>query len=168
MCKQAYAGEIRFLHTITMATHYSKSKGKAGSHKPVDKTVPSWVSYKAAEVEQLIVKFAKQEKSSSYIGLVLRDSYGIPSVKALLGKSIGQVIKEKKLVKKIPEELTFLIKKHIAEMKHLEENKHDMVALRGSQLTESKIKRLAAYYVAKNILPENWSYDKTQAKLYLE
>src|SRR3989338_10044529 len=129
-----------------MATHYSKARGKAGSHKPVDKTVPSWVSYKPAEVERLIVKFAKQEKSSSFIGLVLRDSYGIPSVKALLGRSIGQVIKEKKLTKKIPEELIFLIKKHIAEMKHLEENKHDMVAFRGSQFTESKIKRLAGYY----------------------
>ena len=151
-----------------MATHYSKSKGKAGSHKPVDKTVPSWVSYKPAEVEQLIVKLVKQEKGSSLIGIILRDSYGIPSVKALLGKSITEVIAEKKLAKKIPEELIFLIKKHIAEMKHLEENKHDKVANRGSQLTESKIVRLATYYKAKKVLPENWTYDKTQAKLYLE
>ena len=151
-----------------MATHYSKRKGQAGSHKPADKTVPSWVSYKPAEVEQLIVKFAKQEKSSSLIGIVLRDYYGIPSVKALLGKSIVQVIKEKKLAKKIPEDLIFLIKRHIAEMKHLEENRHDQVAFRGSQLTESKINRLGTYYKAKKVLPENWTYYKTQAKLYLE
>ena len=151
-----------------MATHYSKSKGQAGSHKPIDKTVPSWVSYKAAEVEQLIVKLAKQEKSSSLIGLILRDSYGIPSVKALVGKSIVQVITEKKLAKKVPEDLIFLVKKHIAEMKHLEENKHDQVAIRGSHLTESKIQRLTTYYKAKKVLPENWAYDKTQAKLYLE
>ena len=129
-----------------MAKRYSGSRGVAGSHKPVDKSVPSWVSYKPAEVEQLIVKLAKQEKGSSLIGIVLRDSYGIPSVKALLGKSIMQVIKEKKLAKKIPEDLIFLIKRNIAEMKHMELNKHDMVAHRGVQLTESKIKRLAIYY----------------------
>ncbi len=151
-----------------MAKLYSKSRGKAGSHKPVDKTVPSWVSYKPAEVEQLIVKLAKQEKGSSLIGIILRDSYGIPSVKAILGKSIVQVIKEKKLAKKIPEDLIFLIKKHIAEMKHMELNKHDMVANRGIQLTESKIKRLSKYYKTRKVLLENWAYDKTQAKLYLE
>src|SRR3989338_6655184 len=134
-----------------MAKLYSKSRGKAGSHKPMDKTVPSWVTYKPAEVEQLIVKLAKQEKGSSLIGIILRDSYGIPSVKALLGKTIMQVIK-----------------KNIAEMKHMESNKHDMVAHRGVQLTESKIKRLATYYKAKKVLHENWTYDRTQAKLYLE
>ena len=151
-----------------MAKIYSKRKGKAGSHKPVDKAVPSWVSYKPTEVEQLIVKFAKQEKSSSLIGIILRDSYGIPSVKALLGKSIVQVMKEKKLYKKLPEDIIFLIKKHIAEMKHMEENKHDMVAFRGVQLTESRIKRLSKYYKIKKILAEQWVYDRTQAKLYLE
>ncbi len=151
-----------------MAKLYSKSRGKSGSHKPVDKTVPSWVSYKAPEVEQLIVKLVKQEHSSSKIGLILRDSYGIPSVKALLGKSIMQVIKEKKLAKSLPEDLTNLIQKHIAEMKHMEGNHHDMVGNRGVQLTESKIKRLTKYYKAKKVIPDNWTYDKTQAKLYLE
>ncbi|MDP3729017.1 MAG: 30S ribosomal protein S15 [bacterium] len=151
-----------------MAKLYSKSRGKAGSHKPLDKTVPIWVTYKPAEVEQLIVKLVKQEKGSSLIGIILRDSYGIPSVKALLGKSIMEVIKEKKLGKKIPEDLIFLIKKNIAEMKHMESNKHDMVAHRGIQLTESKIKRLAKYYKARKVLPENWAYNRIQAKLYLE
>jgi len=151
-----------------MARLFSKKKGKAGSHKPVDKSVPAWVSYKPAEVEQLIVKLGKQEKSSSQIGIILRDSYGIPSVKALLGKSVVDVMKEKKLAKKLPEDLIALIKNHIAVMKHLEANKFDMVAHRGVQLTESKIHRLVLYYKTKKVLAADWSYDKTQAKLYLE
>ena len=155
-------------YTLTMSRMHSNGHGKSGSHKPLDKTVPSWVSYKPAEVEQLILKFAKQEKTSSQIGLILRDSYGIPSVQALIGKSIVQVMKEKKLMKKIPEDLISLIKNHIAVMKHLEENKHDQVAFRGVQLIESKIKRLVRYYKDKAVLPDDWNYDRTQAKLYIE
>mgnify|MGYP001184412138 CR=1 FL=1 len=148
-----------------MARMYSRKKGKAGSTKPISKDNPVWVSYKPAEVEALIVKLAKQDMSSSKIGLVLRDSYGIPDVKVVLGKKIVQVLKEKKLAKKLPEDITFLIHKHIREMKHFDENKHDMVAKRGLGLTEAKIRRLAKYYKKNGVLPTDWKYDKTRAKL---
>jgi small subunit ribosomal protein S15 len=151
-----------------MARMYSRKRGKAASHKPVDTTVPEWVSYKPEEVEQLIVKLTRQGKPTSEVGLVLRDSYGIPSVKALLGKKIAQVVKEKKLAPKLPEELTNLIQRHIVLMKHTKENNHDMVAKRGMQLTESKIKRLVKYHKAKGNLEQKWIYDKTKAKLYVE
>jgi len=151
-----------------MARLYSKRKGKASSHKPVDRTVPEWVNYSPTEVEQIIVKLAKQENTASKIGMLLRDSYGIPSVKALLGKSINDVLKEKKLTHKLPEDLMALIKRHIAVIKHAGTNKHDMVAKRGVTLVESKIKRLTTYYKANNVLPKNWVYDRSQAKLYLE
>ena len=74
-----------FSNIEKMAKMYSRKRGKAGSSKPVDKAVPSWVSYKPNEVEQLIVKLARKEKTSSEIGMILRDTYGIPDVKALLG-----------------------------------------------------------------------------------
>ncbi|MBS3170792.1 30S ribosomal protein S15 [Candidatus Woesearchaeota archaeon] len=151
-----------------MARLYSKSKGKASSHKPVDRTVPEWVNYSPTEVEQIIVKLAKQENTASKIGMFLRDSYGIPSVKALLNKSINDVLKDKKLTPKLPEDLLALIKRHIAVMNHANANKHDVVAKRGVTLVESKIKRLANYYKTKNILPNKWVYDRTQAKLYIE
>ena len=147
---------------------YSRKRGKAGSTKPVVKTVASWVSYKPKEVEQLIVKLAKQEKSSSEIGMILRDTYGIPDVQTLLGKKVMAVIKEKKLAKDLPEDLTNLIKRHIEVMKHLESNHHDMVAKRGMQLTESKIKRLVKYYKKKGVLAEDWRYNKQKAKLFIE
>ena len=147
---------------------HSRDRGKAGSHKPVEKKVPSWVSYKAKEVEALIVKLAKQEKKATEIGLILRDSYGIPNVKAILGKKICEVLKEKKLVSNIPEDLSSLIKRDIELMRHLESNHKDMTAKRGLQLTESKIKRLIKYYKTKGIIEKSFIFDRNKAKLLLE
>jgi len=147
---------------------YSSSKGKAGSHKPSVKTVPSWVGYKPKEVEQIIVKLAKQEKGASEIGMILRDTYGIPCVKVLLSKRITDVMKEKNVSRKLPEDLIALITRHIQIMKHLEENHDDMVAKRGMQLTESRIHRLVKYYKTKKVLASEWTYNKQNAKLYLE
>jgi small subunit ribosomal protein S15 len=151
-----------------MARMYSRKRGQSGSHKPVLKESPSWVGYKAGEVEQLIVKLAKQEKSSSEIGLILRDSYGIPSVRALTEKKIVEILDEKKLTGDLPEDLSNLIKRHIVLMKHLESNRHDMVGKRGMQLTEAKIKRLVKYYKKKGTLEAKWLYNKKKAKLYVE
>ena len=89
-------------------------------------------------------------------------------VQTLLGKKVMAVIKEKKLAKDLPEDLTNLIKRHIEVMKHLEGNHHDMVAKRGTQLTESKIKRLVKYYKKKGVLAEDWRYNKQKAKLFIE
>ncbi len=147
---------------------HSRDKGKSKSHKPIEKTNPGWVSYKAQEIEALIVKLGKQEKSSSEIGLILRDSYGIPCVKTVLGKKIAKVLKEKKLGKDLPEDLYSLVQRDVALMKHLETNKQDMTAKRGLQLTESKIKRLIKYYKRKGLIEESFIYDRNRAKLLLE
>ena len=146
---------------------HSRDRGKAGSNKPVEKNVPSWVSYKPKEVEALIVKLAKQEKQATEIGLILRDSYGIPNVKALLGKKVCEVLKDKKLATKIPEDLSSLIKRDIELMKHLEANHKDMTAKRGLQLTSSKIRRLMKYYKKTNKLPQDWKFDEEKVKMYL-
>src|SRR3989338_2867307 len=129
-----------------MARMYSRKRGKHGSKKPAKKTAPSWIRYKAKEVELLIAKLAKDGKSSSQIGILLRDTYGIPNVLALCGKSISSILKEKKLLKDVPEDLTALFKKYSEIRKHLEANKHDETAGRGLSLTESKINRLIKYY----------------------
>jgi len=150
-----------------MARMYSRKHGKSGSTKPVVKKA-AWVSYKDNEIEALIVKFAKQGKTSSEIGFILRDSYGIPDVKTVLKKKIMDVIKEKKLNKKLPEDLYSLIERDIALMKHLTSNKHDMTAKRGLQLTESKIKRLIKYYKGKGLIENNFIYDRHKAKLLIE
>jgi len=71
-----------------MARIYSRRKGKSGSKKPIKKVLPTWVRYKAKEVELLIIKLAKEGKPLAEIGLILRDTYGIPSTRLLTNKKI--------------------------------------------------------------------------------
>ncbi|MEK6861018.1 MAG: 30S ribosomal protein S15 [Nanoarchaeota archaeon] len=151
-----------------MARIYSRKKGKSGSKRPIKRVKPSWVAHDAKVVEQLVVKLAKTGKTAAEIGLILRDSYGIPDVKAITKKRIIQILKDNKLTPNIPYDLKALIRKDIAIMKHLEANKHDMPAHRGLILTESKIHRLIKYYKDKRILPESWAYDRKKAKVLAE
>ena len=148
-----------------MARMYSGRHGKSGSKKPIKKHKHTWIRYSTKEVEQLIVKLAKQGKSQSEIGLILRDTYGVPSVRDLLKKKLNKILAENKLQPELPEDLSNLIKKEILIMKHFERNKKDMHAKRGLILTESKIHRLAKYYKRVGRIPSNWQYDRKQAEL---
>ena len=130
---------------------HSRDKGKSGSNKPITKKVPSWVTHKTKEVEKLVVKLAKEGNSTAKIGLYLRDSYGIPSVKDILGKGVSKVLKENNLSGELPEDLLNLINKLVMIKKHFKENKQDKTAKRGTQLTESKINRLIKYYKKTNL-----------------
>jgi small subunit ribosomal protein S15 len=153
---------------LFMARMYSRKKGKSGSTKPIEKKVQAWVRYKPKEVEMLIVKMAKEGKSNARIGLLLRDSYGIPSVKSLLGKTISRVLDDKKLTSEIPDDLMSLIRRSISLEKHREENKQDMTAKRGEQLTTAKILRLVKYYKGTGRLPASWKFDKSKVRLLIE
>jgi small subunit ribosomal protein S15 len=150
-----------------MARMHSRDKGKSKSKKPIKK-VPSWAPYQGKEVEKLIIKYSKAEKSSSEIGMILRDNYGINSVKALTGKSVTQVLTENNITKELPEDLLNLIQKMIAVKQHQEKNNHDMTAKRGYQLTSSKIRRLVKYYQKTNKLAKDWQLDMNRLKMYLE
>jgi len=154
-----------FLCWNKMARMYSRRRGKAGSKKPSKRVKPAWLSYKPKEVEQLVIKFSKADKSPSQIGMILRDTYGIPDIKAVTGKRITQILRENNLSQRLPENLVSLIKKHIRLMKHLENNKKDLSAKRGEIITESKINKLVKYYKRTEVLPKDWVYDKTKAKL---
>lgn len=151
-----------------MARMYSRKKGKSGSKKPVKKTKPVWLRYGSKETEQLVIKLAKSGKTASEIGIILRDSYGVPSVRVITKKKIMQILEENKLVQKLPFDMLALIKKEIAIMKHLDANKKDMTAKRGLQLTDSKIRRLVKYYKKVGKISADWKYDKKNAKLLLE
>ena len=144
---------------------HSRKKGKSGSKKPLKKVKKVWLRYSDKEVEQLIIKLAKQGNTQSKIGIMLRDTYGVPDVKIILNKKVGDVLEEHKLKPKLPEDLVALIKKELNVMKHFEVNKKDMPPKRGLQLTESKINRLVKYYKRKGILDKSWVYDREKAKL---
>ena len=141
-----------------MARMHARRKGKSGSKKPLASTPPSWVSYKPKEVEMLIVKLAKQGLDSSKIGLMLRDSYGIPDVERLTKKKITRILKEKELTPELPEDMQNLTKRAMQIKKHLELHKKDRVSKRGLQLIEAKIRRLEKYYKKTKKIPANWKY----------
>ena len=151
-----------------MARMHSRKRGKARSRKPSKRIAPTWVRYKDKEAEMLIVKLAKEGKTPSQVGLHLRDVYGIPDVKSVTKKKISAILKEKKLLAEIPEDLTALIKKSIRIKKHLEGNNKDQTVRRGLLLTESKINRLIRYYKETKKLPLEWKYDPEKAGMFIE
>ncbi len=151
-----------------MARMHSRKRGKSGSKRPSKKVKPGWLRYKPKEIELLVVKLTKEGKTPSQIGLVLRDTYGIPAIKVAANTKISKILEEKGLLSKIPEDLMSLIRKSIRLTKHLEANKQDMPVLRGLQLTQSKIKRLVKYYKRTGKLPIDWKFDQKSVSLYVE
>ena len=151
-----------------MARLYSGKKGRHGSTKPVRKIPPTWLKYKPLEVEKLALKLAKEGKSTAEIGTILRDTYGIPSVRSVTGKKVTKILHEAGAAPKLPEDLTNLIHRVIAITKHTTGNHHDMTAKRGLELTESKIGRLVKYYKRTGALPEEWKYSREQAKFLVK
>lgn len=144
---------------------HSRRKGKSGSRKPLTLSRPTWLRFGDKEVELLVTKLAKEGRNSALIGTVLRDSYGIPSVKLVTHKSVTQITSEKKLAGAFPDDMMSLMKRSIKIRKHLEHNKHDNTALRGLQLTESKILRISKYYKNVGRVTSTWKYNPDEISL---
>ena len=151
-----------------MARMYSRKKGKHGSKKPPIKFVPRWVKYKKGEVEELVENFAKERRTSATIGTILRDQYGIPDVKMVTGKTVSRIMRERKLYPEMPEDMMSLLKKVVNLREHLERNKADQLSKKGLLNLESKIRRLGKYYSREGVLPKDWHYEPTKAKLLIQ
>ncbi len=142
-----------------------KEKGKSHSTRPARVGPPKWLRFSPEEVEALIVELAKKGYGPSMIGIILRDQYGIPLVKPILGKKITQVLREHGLEPQIPEDLMCLIRRAVNLRRHLEEHPKDYHSKRGLIEIESKIHRLVKYYKRVGKLPPDWKYDPERAKL---
>ena len=152
-----------------MARIHARRKGKSGSKYPIErKKHPEWSSLNPREIESRIIELAKSGKTTSEIGLILRDQYAVPDVKLATGKKISKILEENKLIPEIPEDLRNLIKTALQLKKHIEEHKKDLKNKRNLQLTESKIRRLTKYYHNNDMLPKDWKYSLEQAKLMFE
>jgi len=151
-----------------MARMYSGKKGSHGSHRPPIKLAPRWVKYKKKNVEDLVLKLAKERHNSAVIGSILRDQYGIPDVKAITGKMIVKIMRENKLYPEIPEDLMSLLRKAVNIREHLSRNKADRLSQRGLENLESKIRRLGKYYSREGVLPKTWRYSYEEAKLIIQ
>lgn len=140
-------------------------KGRSHSTRPVSKRPPAWCRYTAEEVEALVVKLAKEGHSPSKIGTILRDQYGIPLVKPIMGKTVTQILKDAGLAPSLPEDLENLLKKASRLYVHLEKNKKDQPNKRALQLIESRIYKLSRYYRREGILPPDWKYKGKTASI---
>lgn len=142
-----------------------KEKGRSHSTRPVGKRPPSWCKYTSDEIVALVVKLAREGNPPSKIGVILRDQYGIPLVKAIVGKSIVEILKENGLAPKIPEDLDNLLRKAARISAHLQKYRKDTHNRRALQIVESKIHRLSEYYKEKGVLPPNWEYKTVIASI---
>ncbi|MHA1231947.1 MAG: 30S ribosomal protein S15 [Candidatus Helarchaeota archaeon] len=147
-----------------MGRMHSPRRGKSSSHRPPHPKYPQWAGLQSKEeVENMILKLAKEGYNSAMIGLILRDTYGVPLSRLITGKRITEILKENDLAMEIPEDLYNLIKRAINLRRHLEEHRKDFAGKRGLILMESKIHRLSKYYRRKGILPPDWKYDYKRA-----
>ncbi|MEM0492362.1 MAG: 30S ribosomal protein S15 [Candidatus Thermoplasmatota archaeon] len=151
-----------------MARIYTHRKGKAGSHRIRRSKHPDWSALNPREVESHIIELAKQGKTSSEIGIHLRDQYAVPDVRVATGKRINQILSRNNMLPEIPDDLKSLIRTALRLQKHLEEHKKDLKTKRNLQLVESKIWRLTNYYHRINRLPRDWKYTPEQAKVMFE
>lgn len=129
---------------------------------------PEWIAYSNEEIEEFIVKFKREGKTASQIGVILRDQYGIPSVKEVTGEKITQILRRNGQAEEYPEDLMNLIRRAVNIRDHLEENPKDLHGKRGLTIIESRIRRLGRYYAANGQLPEGWRYDPTKAALLVK
>ncbi len=117
------------------------------------------------EIITKVIELAKEGYTQAMIGTILRDQYGVPSVKLMTGKSIGDILSENGLQAQIPEDLMALMRKAVRINNHLKNHPKDLGNKRGLQLVESKIRRLIKYYKRVGKLPQDWKYSIREAEL---
>jgi len=152
---------------IIMARMYSRRKGKSRSTRPIKSEIPEWIDINTEEIEQKVAELYEQGYTKAEIGLRLRDWYGVPYSKLVTGKKISQMLAEKGLEAKVPEDLENLILQAINLRKHILRNKKDLHNKRSLHLAESKVRRLVKYYKRKNKLPKDWKYTPAAAEMLI-
>jgi len=151
-----------------MAKLHSRKRGTSGSKRPTLKVVPEWVEYSPHEVEDLVLKLSKQGNNATTIGRILRDQHGIPQVRTICSKRISEILEENGVKVQYPDDLLALIKRAVGMINHLQKHKSDGTNTTKLLHVESKIKRLAKYYIKKGILPVDWKYKRESAALIVK
>ncbi len=107
---------------------------------------PEWVKIDEEQLKK-IIKELSEKHSSSVIGKILRDQYGIPSTKIVFGKSISNYLKEMGLWKN--EELENIEKKVEKMKEHLKKNPQDKKTKHKLQKSQGKLIILKKYFKRK-------------------
>jgi len=142
-----------------------KEKGQSHETRPAAVVAPKWVQFTPEEVELIIAELARKGYPPSMIGVILRDQYGIPLAKAVLGMKLGKVLEKYGIKLSVPEDLFNLMKRAVNLRRHLEEHPKDYHSHRGLIEVESKIHRLIKYYKRVGKLPPDWRYDPKEAEI---
>ena len=71
---------------------HTKRKGKSSSTRPNRTEPPEWCKIGADEVTTITLDLWKQGVSTSEIGMILRDRYGVPDAKLVTGKKIKTML----------------------------------------------------------------------------
>jgi len=129
-----------------VARMHIRRKGKSHSKRPPILKRPEWVKLTPEEIEQIVIRLAKEGKWPSEIGMILRDEYGIPTFKQVMGKKLVKFLEEKGIKYELPEDLARLIEKAKRLMNHLKVHKKDYKNKHALELIEAKIHNLAKYY----------------------
>ncbi|RDJ32381.1 MAG: 30S ribosomal protein S15 [Crenarchaeota archaeon] len=148
-----------------MGRLHTHRHGRSHSIRPVTVRAPSWITQSSKEVEELVVKYAKEGLSPSQIGIKLRDQYSIPLTKPITQKSVTKILEENKMLPELPEDLNNIVNKAVGLQKHLKANKGDHRNVRSLELIEAKVHRLATYYKRIGRIPKNWKYKSVVAQL---
>jgi small subunit ribosomal protein S15 len=147
-----------------MARIHAHTHGKSHSTRPISYTSPSWINQKS-ELSTIIVQLSKDGLSPSEIGIKMRDQYGVPLIKPILGKGISQLLHENNSIPEMPEDLNQLVQKALALQRHLKFHNADKRNIRSLELIEAKIHRLSKYYKKKGKISQNWKYAAVIARL---
>jgi small subunit ribosomal protein S15 len=150
-----------------LARMHTRRKGQAGSKKPYRAEPAKWSNTNKDEIEKTILQLATQGKSSSEIGMSLRDRYGVPDVTLVTGKKIVAILKENKQALAIPEDIRNLILKVLDLKKHIDKNPKDVHNKRAYNNMVSKIRRLEKYYHREGVLPEEWKFSTQKAEMLI-
>lgn len=153
-----------------MARIHAHRRGKSGSTKPLRTKVPTWSPLRSADVETQVIALAREGKSTASIGAYMRDQFGVPNVKLATGKRVLDILDAHKLAPRLPEEISNLLKRVVKLQDHLgrAEYKGDLANKRALTLLESKIRRLAKFYIREGKLPADWKYSAQTVKLLLQ
>src|SRR3989344_5560867 len=112
------------------------------------------------KIIEMIKELDKQGVEPGAIGLRLRDQHGIPSV-----KKMGLRMSDYTTKREIPADLYNLLVQAVSVHAHMDRNKKDSTSKHGLEKIESKIRRLAKYYIRKGALPAGWRYTIESARL---
>ncbi|WP_435348985.1 30S ribosomal protein S15 [Haloarchaeobius sp. HRN-SO-5] len=148
-----------------MARMHTRRRGQSGSDKPVTDEPPEWSDVDADDIEARVVELAEQGYEPSQIGMKLRDEgvtgTPVPDVKLATGKKVTEILDEHDAGSDLPEDLRNLMERAIRLREHMDENPQDFQNKRALQNTESKVRRLVAYYRGDELDADfTYSYDE--------